>query len=177
MSADIIELVRKAREGNAVAFGELYEQYSKEMYRYALTVVGDPDAAQDAVSEAVLDAFKGIGSLKNENSFKGWLFRILNAACRRQYNDFHKNLQFEDYYNETGSGGIDKTDLSLDMENALKHLTQEERQIVLMKTVYGMSSKEMSETLNLPDGTIRSKLKRSLDKLRQNLGKEGYEYD
>ena len=173
----MIELVRKAREGNAEAFGELYEQYSKEMYLYAVSIVGNSAAAQDAVSDAVLEAFKSIKSLRDETSFKGWLFKILNASCRRQFNEFNKNLPLEDFYTVPDIDGVAEKDSALDLEKALEILSPDDRQIVIMKAVYGMSSEEMSEALSMPGSTVRSKLKRSLEKLRQYLGKEDSDDD
>ena len=82
MSAQINELVTLAKNGDAEAFGELYELYYKEMFYYACCVTGSDELAQDAVSEAVLAAFRQIGSLKKAEAFKGWLFKILCASCK-----------------------------------------------------------------------------------------------
>ena len=87
LSVQIDELVTLAKEGSAEAFGELYELYYKEMYCYACCVTGSESLAQDAVSDAVLSAFKQIKSLKNAKAFKGWLFKILCAACKRYYTE------------------------------------------------------------------------------------------
>ena len=92
LSSQVSKLVALARDGDADAFGELYSIYSKEMYCYACSMVGNPDLAQDAVQDAVMAAFKEIKTLRNADSFKGWLFRILNSACRRQYNLSTENL-------------------------------------------------------------------------------------
>ena len=81
MSAQINELVTLAQNGSAEAFGELYELYYKEMYCYACCVTGSETLAQDAVSDAVLSAFSQIKSLKKAQAFKGWMFKILCAAC------------------------------------------------------------------------------------------------
>lgn len=175
MSIDVNELIRSARHGDAEAFGELYSIYSNEMYRYACIVVGNPDAAQDAVSDAVLEAFKGIKTLRSEDSFKGWLFKILNSACRRHYNEFNRNLQLSEDL-DIGSpdgGGIDNLELSIGLEQAMLCLSAEERQIVMMKAVHGYGSHEISLALGLNDSTVRSKLKRALEKLRNELQKGG----
>ena len=83
MSAQISELVTLAKNGSAEAFGELYEIYYKDMYCYACYVTGSESLAQDAVSDAVLSAFQQIGSLRKPAAFKGWLFKILCASCKR----------------------------------------------------------------------------------------------
>ena len=83
MSAQIKELVTLAKNGDADAFGGLYEIYYKDMYCYACYVTGSESLAQDAVSDAVLSAFRQIKTLRKAEAFKGWLFKILCASCKR----------------------------------------------------------------------------------------------
>ncbi len=183
LSSQVSKLVALARDGDADAFGELYSIYSKEMYRYACSMVGNPDLAQDAVQDAVMAAFKEIKSLRNADSFKGWLFRILNSACRRQYNLSTENLPLieEADPGETDSGGIEQADMSMGLNEALEILTREEKEIVMLRAVSEYGSKEIAEALGVPDATIRSKYKRALEKLRKFMAeKEGggtYEKD
>lgn len=74
MSSKITDLVRAAKNGNADSFGELYELYTKDMYRFAYYYLGSEQYAQDAVSECVIIAYEKISSLKRNDSFKSWLF-------------------------------------------------------------------------------------------------------
>ena len=69
-------LAKRAMHGNADAFGELYTQFSDGMYRYALYHLGSREAAQDAVQEAALEAYKSIGKLRNASAAKSWLSLI-----------------------------------------------------------------------------------------------------
>ena len=180
MSTDVKELVVLAQGGDADAFGELYSLYAKEMYCYACSMVKNPDLAQDAVQEAALAAFKGIKNLRNADSFKGWLFKILNAACR---NEFKKSVEVlpldddadhNDESGETDGGGIDKKELSMELAEALDILTGEEKEIVMLRVVSEYGSREISEAMGIPDATVRSKLKRALEKLRRFIeSKEG----
>lgn len=172
MSAQINELVTLAKSGDADAFGELYELYYKEMIYYARCVTGSEALAEDAVSDAVLSAYKQIGSLKKNEAFKGWLFKILCASCKRQYteNQHKKTLVWLD--GETGgeepSGTID-TDLSIDLKSALSILSREEREIVLLATVEKYKSHEIADMLGCRAVTVRSKHKRALKKMRDFL--------
>lgn len=180
MSAKVSELVALARDGDANAFGELYSLYAKEMYCYACSMVKNPDLAQDAVQEAAMAAFKEIKNLRDPSAFKGWLFKILNIACRKQYKASVENLpldpevDFSEENGETDGGGIDRSDLSMELREALEILTQEEKEIVVFKVVSEYGSKEIAEMLGIPDSTVRSKLKRALEKLRKFMeNKEG----
>jgi len=175
MNTNTYELVFLARNGDADAFGELYNMYAKEMYCYACSMVKNTDLAQDAVQEAAMTAFKEIKKLRNVESFKGWLFKILNICCRKQFNASVANLSLIDEYdydNESNAVCVNETantELSIELKKALSILTAEERKIVMMRIVYEYDSREMSKMLNISDSTIRSKLRRSLEKLRNYM--------
>lgn len=171
MSGDVKALVKQAQKGDADAFGKLYSLYYKEMYSYACAVTGNASAAEDAVSDAVCSAFKQIKSLRNADSFKGWLFRILNISCRNQFNSLNLNIALDDTL-ETGrhdDGGIGNLELSMELQKAIKVLTEEEREIVFLKILGEYKSREIADILGLPGATVRSKLARALAKLREEL--------
>ncbi|MBQ7838207.1 MAG: RNA polymerase sigma factor [Clostridia bacterium] len=179
MSVQIDELVTLAKEGSAEAFGELYELYYKEMYCYACCVTGSESLAQDAVSDAVLSAFKQIKSLKNAKAFKGWLFKILCAACKRYYTESEKKKSM--VYLDDEDGGFtepvsfESVELSIELRSALDALSAQEREIVLLSVLGNYKSHEIADILDCPSATVRSKLKRSLKKLRFVLDGEEQE--
>ncbi|MBQ2846689.1 MAG: RNA polymerase sigma factor [Clostridia bacterium] len=176
MSAQINELVTQAKAGSAEAFGELYELYYKEMYCYACCVTGSEILAQDAVSDAVLSAFRQIKSLKNEKAFKGWLFKILCAACKRYYTDDQKKKAMIYLDDESGGNtepaGFESMELSVELKRALDEISAEERAVVLLSVLGNYKSHEIADMLDLTPSTVRSKLKRSLKKLKNVLGGE-----
>lgn len=176
MSAQINELVTQAKSGSAEAFGELYELYYKEMYCYACCVTGSESLAQDAVSDAVLSAFRQIKSLKNEKAFKGWLFKILCASCKRYYTENQKKKSLVYLDDEDGGftepASFESVELSVEIRRALDDLSAEEREIVLLSVLGKYKSHEIAEILDIPPSTVRSKLKRSLKKLKTALGGE-----
>ena len=77
-------LIELARAGDKDAFCGLYGQYKDRLYRYGFYRLDSGEAAEDAVSECVLAAWKGIGGLRNPDAFSPWLFQILGACCSRQ---------------------------------------------------------------------------------------------
>ena len=176
MSTQINELVARAKSGSAEAFGELYELYYKEMYCYACCVTGSELLAQDAVSDAVLSAFRQIQSLKNEKAFKGWIFKILCASCKRYYTENQKKNSMVYLDDEHGGfnepASFESVELSVELRRALDGLSAEEKEIVLLSVLGNYRSHEISEILEIPPSTVRSKLKRSLKKLRDLLGGE-----
>lgn len=162
-------LTKKAIKGDADAFGELYSLFAGDMYRYALYNLSSREAAQDAVQETALEAFKGIIKLKNESAAKAWFFGILYNVCKR--------FQREKYSPESTPlelcGELSSADTSediltaLDLIRLIDTLSVQEREIVLLSSVCGYSGKEIAQVTGISHGTVRSKLSRALAKLRE----------
>lgn len=170
-----------AQRGDADAFGQLYSLYYREMYAYACYMIGNADRAQDAVSDAVLSAFRQIGSLKKAEAFKSWLFRILSASCKRQYTQGRGDaviVSLDDPDADGCIGVAEDAALSVELQSALAQLQTEEREIVLLHVLGGYKSHEIASILGLLPATVRSKQARALKKLRVSLrgdvfGEEG----
>ena len=175
MKNNISALAKRAREGDARAFGELYSQFSGEMYRYALYSLGSVEAAQDAVQDAALEAWKSINRLRNEEAAKTWFFKILSHCCkhilREKYAADVSSLDFCEEISASDSG--DSVLLGLDLLRLINALAPEDKDIVLLSAVCGCNSKEIAKITSLNAATVRSKLSRSLKKLRSELEKGG----
>ena len=162
------ELVERARSGEAHAFALLYEEIYQDLYRYACFMLQDRQDAEDAVSEAVLAAYAGIRKLRSAEAFRGWLFQIVTNICKRrrkQYMNKTAGLQEEDCAVEW----LDNTQEALDVRKALETLSEEERMIVGMSVLGGYTSQEIGRHMKLKAPTVRSKLSRSLEKMRTLL--------
>ena len=75
-------------ERNAEDFARKYEEVYQDMFRFALYTLKNRQEAEDVVSETVLDAWKGIRTLKNEDAFRAWIFRILATKCRQKLKSY-----------------------------------------------------------------------------------------
>lgn len=165
------DLVKRARSGDKNAFAQLYMNYRDRLYRYAYFKLGDESDAQDAVSDCIVEAYSSIGSLRNERAFSAWIFRILYRRCSALIKEQIARKDCED---------IDDTDLSSDSTNfraaelkeALSRLSDEDRDIVLLSTVSGYNSREIGRLLGMNSATVRSRLSRSLKKMREFWGEE-----
>ncbi len=159
-------LVAKARRGDRESFGKLYALYKDKLYRYALFRVGE-ELAADAVSQCALEAWRSIPSLRDEGAFQGWIFKLLYRTCASQLKEQIRQRETSD---------IDEVQLpysqrldAVELSEALGSLSEQEREIVLLSAVSGFSSKEIGKLLGLRSSTVRSKLSRSLKKLRDFL--------
>ena len=158
--------VIQAREGDRGAFGAVYEAVAKDLYKMALYTLGSPQDAEDVVSETFIEAWKGIGGLRDENSFRPWVMRILSIRCKRKIGSYIKekgNIDMEDYIEE---GVPDRGSQRAEVLEALDRLADDERQIVLLSVLQGYNMRELAEGMELPQGTVSSKLHRTLKKLR-----------
>ncbi len=170
---DVKGLVNKAKKGDTEAFGALYEMYATELYRFAVYYLNSPTAAQDAVQDTVLEAFKGIPKLKSPDKFKAWLFRIHSNVCKQHLRSVYissDTVSLENYLSPADDAP--PLSLALEVNGALNALDKDDREIVLLSVVCGCTGKEIAEMLDCPQGTVRSKLSRSLEKLRLILGKD-----
>lgn len=171
MSSKVIEnLVNKAKEGNIDSFGILYETYSKDMYKFAYYYLGSSVLAEDCISECVLIAFEKIGTLKKASAFKSWLFKILYNCCNKALTEKIRSRETVEL-SEVRDLSSCEEDLGekLSLKNALSKLTEEERTIIVLRYSAGYTSKEIGKMLGMKDSTVRSKLMRSTDKLRDML--------
>jgi len=161
-----VELVKKAKNGDKIAFSQLYQEIYIEMYRYALTVLNNKYDAEDVVSETVLDAYRSLKLLKEEKCFKHWIFVILSNKCKRKLATYYeKNVSLDEEINVVDSKSED-IDERIMVKKSFAELSFEEKSIVTYKAIYGYSSKEIAKYMNLNENTVRSKLSRALGKLK-----------
>ena len=164
------KLINEAIAGSKEAFCSLYGQYKDRLYRYALYRLGDPTEAEDAVSECVLAAWQGIGNLRSGKAFGSWIFRILSNCCAAKIKEMIGTRENLERIYDAGAGNISvPPSLSAELAEALALLRDDERDIVLLSIIGGLSSAEIASLTDLAPGSVRSKLSRSLAKMREFL--------
>lgn len=165
------QLVELAIKGDKNSFCSLYSMYKDKLYRYAFYRLGNPDDAEDAVSNCVLSAYQQISKLRNAKAFSSWIFKILRASCNEQIKRQIENRNsdnIDDLENSISTdltSAIEKTEIT----EALEILNDYEKEIVLLSVVAGFNSKEISKMVDMTSGAVRSKLSRSLKKMRDFL--------
>ena len=147
-------------------FMELYETVYKDLYRLAYYYLGNAQEAEDAVSETVLKAYENFGSLRKEDAFRSWIFKILVNQCKTQQRrgTVRKSaelLEEPSYQPELADGVVTKEMLSC--------LSEEERQIVALTVFGGYKGEEIAKLLHRRHSTVRSKYRRALKKLEQQI--------
>lgn len=154
------------------AFEEQYRLIYKDMYRFALYTLKHEADAEDAVAEAVMDAWKGLGNLREDGAFRSWMFKILSIKCKRKQKEYvNKTLPLNDAVDLETILGHDRPGLeeAQDVRNAFWQLNEEERLIISMSIFGGYKSREIGMMLELKAATVRSKLSRGLEKMQVKL--------
>ena len=163
-------IIKRAVDGDDEAFKTLYEDLYKDMYRIAYYKLQNREDAEDVVSEAVFDMYKGISKLKDLSAYRAWAMKILSVKCSLKLKEYCQNktedIEVVDIRSDFDVEG--DSVLRADVKKALNILSDEEKTIVLCSAVAGMTSDEIGKMTNLNSGTIRSKLSRALEKLRNS---------
>lgn len=164
---DEIILAKKAKIGDKDAFAKLYTLYKDRLYRYAFFKLGSESDAMDAVSDCICEAYKYINTLNKPEAFSAWVFRILYRCCAKYISEQSDSRKYDELEENTASYTEDFK--SAELSEALAILGEDEKDIVLLSVVAGYKSKEISKILGLKPTTVRSKLSRSLAKMREFL--------
>ena len=165
------KLADSAKRGDAHSFSLLYESVYKEMYKVAFYSLGNRDDAADCVMDVVTDAFAGIKRLKDPGAFKGWIFKILATKIAGQKKEYvNKSVDISEIPEpEDEKSSLLQEDASI--RSLFFSLPKEDRIILSLNIFMGYGSEEISEILSVPAGTVRSRKKRALDKLRSELSR------
>ena len=168
-----LELIQKAKAGDMDAFCRLYGLYRDRLYRYAFYRLGNSSDAEDAVSECVLSAWAQIGELRQPQAFPAWIFRILSGCCAKMIRQQIRRR--EEAAARPEDGPRMQHDMRLVLEEALQQLKEEDREIVLLSVIAGCTSAEIGQMTGLAAGSVRSRLSRSLKKMRDFMEEGGTE--
>lgn len=155
---------------NQTDFEECYRREYRDMYRFALYTLGNPHDAEDAVSDAVVDAYAGCKRLRNPESFHPWIFKILTVKCKRKLKEYvNKTLELDETAFLDSREEHWNVEENQDIRAAFFTLSGQERLIISMSVFGGYNSREIGRTLFLKDATVRSKLSRALEKMQKKL--------
>lgn len=168
--------VRNAMNKDNIAFANVYKSINEDLFKMAFYILGNRETAKDIVSETILDAYCGIEKLNDPARFEQWILKILTNKCKRKIKEkyekfsvFHPNARNIEDYNLAESKYISEHEERTDVQIAMMKLKKEDRMIVSLCVVEGYTSKEVARILSMNSSTVRSRLNRSLDKMKKYL--------
>jgi RNA polymerase sigma factor (sigma-70 family) len=183
---EIVEVVaRYSEKEKYVVFDKEFMPHIDSMYNFAFRLTNDEDDANDLVQDTYLKAFRFINSFERGTNAKAWLFRILKNSFINDYRKKSKEPSKVDYqdvettYNSTEDAEMDattdlRTETVQDMigdevANALNSLPVDFRTVIILCDIEGFTYEEMAKILDIPIGTVRSRLHRARNLLKEKL--------
>lgn len=167
-------LLPKVGQGDPAAFEALYRQTEKAVHALALSILRDPDEAQDVAQEVYLKVRAAAHLYVPQGKPLAWLFTITKNLCRDAQRARGRADQApEDIENDGRLSYVSDPTDRLVLEAALQTLGEEERSVVLLHAVSGMKHREIARDLDLPLSTVLSRYSRALKKLQKYLTEEG----
>lgn len=165
--ADDIELLRRAGGGDSAAFHALVDRHGQRLYRLAVSLIGNAADAEDVLQETFVGAFKGLKSFEGRASVKTWLTRILvNQAARWRRSRRGRDAGQMPDSAAARTGGAES---AIDVQAALAQLSSEHREVIVLREFQRMSYEEIADVLDIPRGTVESRLHRARGELREKL--------
>lgn len=207
LATDDLTLVQRVRQGDQRAFKLLVERYQRKVYSIALGMVKDKEEARDVAQEAFVKVYKYLEHFKGDASFYTWLYRITVNICidvlRRkgsargdEHVEFDESVRLDISEANIGALGSKlgtnpqkaalRRELADKITAAIQQIPEAHRQILLLREVEGMSYEDLARTLDIPKGTVMSRLFHArlkmqkilsgyleLDEARAGVGSEG----
>lgn len=166
-----VELAAVAATGDRASFGELARRHGSAVRGLLRRMGAAPAEADDVAQDAFLAAFERIAEFRGEGTFQGWVKRIAaRQLLRRMQRERRLQALAEEPAEEAAGASSEGAAAGrIDLDEALKVLSAAERMCVTMCYGAGLSHAEAAEALNLPLGTVKSHVKRGLDRLRARL--------
>ena len=173
------EIIRSVLRGNVNDFEKLVTAYEKNVYSLALRMVGDPEDAADMTQETFIKAYRSLSSFRGDSKFSSWLYRIASNVCLDFLRSRSRHPQVSlSTVDEDDRATFELPDLSrnpeeqlmkkLSMEavrRGLEQLPEQQRQILVLRELGGLSYAELAQTLGLEEGTVKSRIFRARKRL------------
>jgi RNA polymerase sigma-70 factor (ECF subfamily) len=183
------DLVQRVQAGDSAAFRALFDKYHRRAFAVAMGVVKNEDDALDAVQEAFVKVHRSIHKFEGSSSFYTWLYRIVmnvsidhvRRTSRRKNLDFDERTLHEEsevagdgalvpsITDANPSKAILRRELGSAIQAALQELPEHHRAVIVLREIEGMSYEEMAEALDVPKGTVMSRLFHARKKMQTAL--------
>ncbi len=178
-------LLERAKSGDIAAFEQLIESYQKKIFNIALRMLGNYDDAGDLTQEVLIRIYKSIKSFKEQSSFSTWIYRITTNVCldeirkrkNRKVISLDEEIKLDDgdmkRQIESDEPSPEETaeteDLKKIVNEAIANLNEEHRIVIILRDIQGLSYEEIAEALNCPEGTVKSRINRARQALKNIL--------
>ena len=170
--AEINSVLKRIAEGDEKAFERLYEETRGGVYSFTYSYVKNREDAEDIVQTVYLKIKQNIGKFDCSGSGLAWMLQI---AKNTAINELRRRNVYDSFVDISGRADEQTTEIEDDGEVTSvmrKCLTDEEQRIIILHVIWGYKHREIAELLEIPTGSVTSKYKRAVDKIKTNLKKE-----
>ena len=166
------DLVIRARDGDLDAFSALTSGRTSRLFAIARLILRDSERAEDAVQDALLQAWQDLRGLRDPDRFDAWLRRLLVRACYRAAARHRRHAAMELNTEIAGSSSGDpqsQTAVRDQLERGFRRLSPEHRAVIVLHHYIGLSLTDAADALGIPLGTMQSRLSRATQVMRAAL--------
>jgi RNA polymerase sigma-70 factor (ECF subfamily) len=170
------DLIQQAARGGVEAFNLLVSRWEKRVYNYLLRITRNREDALDLTQDVFLKAYQNLRKLDDPGRFAPWLYRIAHNEAYSMFRKRRPEIDVEEAEPEAvgtgiavGGSSVFPIELSLAVSSALRRLSPEQRESVVLKIYQGFKFEEMAEILSCPVSTIKSRLYTALELLKTEL--------
>lgn len=175
----------RSREGDVPSFEKLIERYQKTAYNISLRMMQNPEDAKDATQEALIKAFRSIQGFRGDSGFSTWLYRIVMNTCKDELRRKQRTRTISLDQGAEGEPGyrpieladetlspetlMEQKNIRSQIQSAIRELPEANRSALILRDIQGFSYEDISELLNCPVGTVKSRINRGRQIMRQQL--------
>ena len=160
-------LLIRARQHDKKAFEALVKLWQESLWLYACRMTGCPETAWDVLQETWVTIIRRLDTLRDFKSFQKWAYRILTSKCidiiRRKKRESEANKQYVNKFRTKGNQGAEQIET---VKSTIEELGHERRAVLLLRFYEKMSIRQMAGVLEVPEGTVKSRLHRALKELK-----------
>jgi RNA polymerase sigma-70 factor (ECF subfamily) len=172
-----MNLIERVLAGDRNAFELIFDQYRNLVYRTAFLILGNSDEAEDALQETFLKAYRYLETYKpSKGAFSTWLYRITVNHCLRQRRKLSRIIKpletYNDEFKQVHSSHEDKLSVEQVVLQMINRLSNKLRIVVILRYFLDLSYLEISQVLDIPIGTVKSRLNRALKNVRKEFKAE-----
>ena len=169
------KLLARAANGDRQSFGEFYERYLKEIYRYIFFRVYDHDEAEDLTTKVFLEAWEGlIGKPRQQNikNIRAWIYRIAHNKVIDYLRTRKPHVPIEDHLDRDSQTArleieVDDLFMSQRLADGVRHLSETYQQVIILRFINQMSHANVAEIMGITEGHVRVLQHRALQQMRE----------
>ena len=182
------ELLKKCRQGDRDAFNILVQTYQRQVINLAYGMLSDTEDATDAAQEVFIKVYRNIDRFEGKSSLSTWIYRITSNVCKDFLRKRTRTIQSVSIYESseddddrpmeikdsspTPQEHMEITETQREVRKALDELPEEYKSVFVMYDLEGLSYDDISNVLQCPVGTIKSRLNRARKALKKNLSEK-----